>query len=367
MTVAASVPAGVYNFAIVAQNSVGYTYQMFTLTVNAAATAPTITSANNASFIAGTSGAFTVTASGTAPITWSLSGAPAGVSISSAGVISVTATVPVGSYNFTITASNGVGKASQAFTLTVSPIPIVTLTSQQITGMWYDPAYSGSGFNALMTNSGLVFYYYGWDRNGQRLWLATDVGPSVIVTGTRLELPMYASNGGHFLDPTALTAPPWGTLSITFLSASTATATLSGNDGNVDLALQMLAATTNPPTITGMWYDKTYSGSGFNVLMTNAGLVFYYYGWDKDGNRLWLASDAGATSVTSGVSLSIPLYASNGGSFLKPTPLTTRWGALNVDFSSGCTKATANLAGADGNVDLNLEMLAGVLGLPPGC
>jgi hypothetical protein len=248
--------------------------------------------------------------------------------------------------------------------------PAVSLSPQQLTGAWYDPAYSGSGFNVLMTQAGLSFYYYGWDQNGNRLWLASDLGPTEITTGTDITLTMHETNGGHFMTPApSSTGTAWGTLTVNFSGTGKATATLVGNDGgSVALTLQMLAATTNPPLATGAWYDPAYSGSGFNILMTQAGLSFYYYGWDKSGQRLWLASDIGPAKIVPGTEITLTMRETNGGHFLSPAPSSTgtAWGTLKVNFSS-CAKATATLSGTDGKVDLNLQILAGVSGLPPGC
>jgi len=86
-------------------------------------TAPTIVSAATASIVTGTGGTFQVATRGTDTIVRSLTGAPAGVSInSSTGLITVASTVAMGTYTFTIGASNGVSpNASQSFTLKVIP------------------------------------------------------------------------------------------------------------------------------------------------------------------------------------------------------------------------------------------------------
>jgi len=82
--------------------------------------APTITSPNTLSVVAGTGGSLPLTATGTTPITWSLTGAPAGASITGS-TLTVAATVPAGTYSFSINATNGVEPdATQSFTLTVT-------------------------------------------------------------------------------------------------------------------------------------------------------------------------------------------------------------------------------------------------------
>ncbi len=122
---------GIYNLSIDATNGVGSdAIQSFTLTVDAA---PTITSADNATFAEGHAGTFTVTTTGLPPASISESGKlPTGVSFTDNGDGTATlAGTPAAStngvYHFTIGASNGVSPdASQAFTLTVQVAPGIT-------------------------------------------------------------------------------------------------------------------------------------------------------------------------------------------------------------------------------------------------
>jgi type II secretory pathway pseudopilin PulG len=113
---------GAYIITFTATNSLGSTTQTFTLTVNQAQ-APTITSANTATFSKNTSNSFTVTATGSPIPTLSESGAlPSGVTFDPAtGVLS--GSPPAngkGTYAITFTAANGVNpNATQTFTLTV--------------------------------------------------------------------------------------------------------------------------------------------------------------------------------------------------------------------------------------------------------
>ena len=89
--------------------------------------APAITSANSATFTAGTAGTFTVTATGYPTPTLSEAGAlPSGVSFDTAtGVLSgAPAAGSAGSFLLTFTATNGVAPdATQSFTLTVQATP----------------------------------------------------------------------------------------------------------------------------------------------------------------------------------------------------------------------------------------------------
>ena len=115
--------------------------QSFTLTVNSAGVAPSITSANATSFTQNESGSFTVTATGNPAPTFSESGPlPSGVTLTSGGLLSGTPSV-TGSFPITITAANGViPNATQSFTLTVLGFHVSTTSLPNATiGQSYGP------------------------------------------------------------------------------------------------------------------------------------------------------------------------------------------------------------------------------------
>jgi hypothetical protein len=129
--------SGSYKVTITAANGVSPgASQSFTLTVNAAPTAPAITSGSSAAFTVGTQGSFAVTTTGSPTAAITESGAlPSGVTFidngdGTATLAGTPATGTSGSYPVTITAANGVSPgASQSFTLTVSPAtaaPVIT-------------------------------------------------------------------------------------------------------------------------------------------------------------------------------------------------------------------------------------------------
>jgi len=117
----------VYNITFTASNLVGTTTQNFKLTVNET---PSFTSANATTFVVGTAGTFTITTNGfpRPPITES-GALPAGVTFTDNGngtaTLSGTPTAS-GIYPITFTATNGLGTATQNFTLTVNQAPAIT-------------------------------------------------------------------------------------------------------------------------------------------------------------------------------------------------------------------------------------------------
>jgi hypothetical protein len=120
-----------------------------------------------------------------------------------------------------------------------------------------------------------------------------------------------------------------------------------------------------PSTVTGFWYDPVFSGSGFNFQMSPFGLLVTYYGWDATGNRLWLTSDFGPSSLIPNAPITLKMTYTTGGTFGNPQHHSAQWGTLTLNFAS-CRAATASLSGNDGTVALNLVALVGVPGLP-GC
>jgi len=120
--------------------------------------------------------------------------------------------------------------------------------------------------------------------------------------------------------------------------------------------------------VNGVWYDPAYTGSGFNLLLSSAGLIVTYYGWDAAHSRLWLTSDLGPVTITPGLPFTLNMGETAGGSFATPAPPSTNsiWGTVTFDFEN-CSAAKATLSGKDGTVNLNLRQLARPNGLPSDC
>jgi YVTN family beta-propeller protein len=118
---------GVYPVTLNAYNGVGSTaMQNFTLTVDEA---PGFTGSPQATFLAGSPGNFIVPARGYPAPTFTETGPlPSGVQLTPQGSLTGTPGQHAGgTYDFTVTASNGIGPAaSEAFTLTVNQAPAIT-------------------------------------------------------------------------------------------------------------------------------------------------------------------------------------------------------------------------------------------------
>jgi hypothetical protein len=123
---------GSVTFNVVATDSLGHTQELrYTLTVNPSLQPPNFTSADNATFTAGSPGKVTVAANGfpTPTLSERISDIlPGGVTFNSAtGVLSGTLAAGSGGvYTLHFTAANTVGSINQTFTLTVNQPPAIT-------------------------------------------------------------------------------------------------------------------------------------------------------------------------------------------------------------------------------------------------
>jgi len=112
--------AGDFNFTVKATNSAGSDTKVLSITVTTSAVAPAITTATLPDGKTGTAYSAPLEATGTAPFTWSLASGnlPNGLTLSSAGGISGTPTA-VGTFNFTVQASNSAGNDTKALSIKI--------------------------------------------------------------------------------------------------------------------------------------------------------------------------------------------------------------------------------------------------------
>ncbi|MDJ0653136.1 MAG: DNRLRE domain-containing protein [Xanthomonadales bacterium] len=120
-----------------------------------------------------------------------------------------------------------------------------------------------------------------------------------------------------------------------------------------------------PIAISGLWFDPALDGEGYNVIQSEGATTIFFYGYDSEGNRLWLVT----TSVPDepiGVGNTVIFQLAEGGgdgTFDAPSPSTelSPWGTLEVTMSS-CTEGRFVLSGTDGSKTSNVIKLAGIAG-----
>lgn len=129
--------------------------------------------------------------------------------------------------------------------------------------------------------------------------------------------------------------------------------------------LDKVAGESNIFNISGLWYDPAMNGLGFNVIHASNGIFIYYYGYTKDGERLWLVSDVGPVDLIKNQSYTLDLFEGapgNGANFLtKPTfeNGVEKWGTLTMTIDS-CTSGKMTLIGKDGEKIFNITKLGDI-------
>lgn len=117
-------------------------------------------------------------------------------------------------------------------------------TLSTVSGTWYDPVYSGSGFNMVEFSNGLFAYFYGYKSNfeqptsGNAQWLLTKSAiPTPIIVGKTYEVKMvsgFIGNGGTFTtkpNGNHSGVKDWGIMHLTFNSCQAGVVRLMGTDG----------------------------------------------------------------------------------------------------------------------------------------
>jgi hypothetical protein len=241
------------------------------------------------------------------------------------------------------------------------------VNAADLSGLWYDPDLDGEGYNVLVSDAGMVVYFYGYDSDGERLWLISENVVGDFGFGEEINVPVYKAIVGEFNSPveSSNSLVQYGLLSMSFSSLSAARFSVTGFDGSKFSRAVLLAdAGANEAAYSGLWYDPAKDGEGFNIISGEPGTVIYYYGSNDEGERLWLISDVLSNGINDGSTLKGKLYEATGGDFYHPEPSASalrEWGTLEATFDS-CNKANILLQGSDGSKTAQAIKLAGVSG-----
>jgi hypothetical protein len=129
--------------------------------------------------------------------------------------------------------------------------------------------------------------------------------------------------------------------------------------------LEVTFSTTGTSSdFSGLWYDATLDGEGYNVYQTPAGWLIYFFGYSADGEFLWLTSDlVRLKHLEFGVPFELPMLIGKPGSFEQPTPGSelVPYGTLKVTFTD-CTNGLFELDGLDGPKTSAATKLVGIDG-----
>ena len=253
-------------FVVVVSNSAGTaTSNAATLTVNAAAVAPAITTQpSNQTVTAGQTATFTVTATGTAPLSyqWQKNGANISGATSASYTTPATTTSDSGS-TFVVVVSNSAGTAtSNAATLTVNPAPVAPAITTQPANQTVT---AGQTATFSVTATGTAPLSYQWQKNGANISGATSASYTTPATTT--------SDSG-----------------------STFRVVVSNSAGTATSNAATLTVTPAPvaPTITTQPANQTVTaGQTATFTVVASGTAPLSYQWQKNG-----ANISGATSTS---------------------------------------------------------------------
>jgi hypothetical protein len=257
------------------------------------------------------------------------------------------------------------------------PAPAAVAANNAFTGLWYDTLLDGEGYNVVTADVGTIFYFYGNDNRGNRLWLISDVVPGPITAGGSIVVTVYESSGGVFPTPVQSSRglSAWGTLTIRFIDCERGEAILSGVDGDKTSQIIKLVgvsgASCNDGEIladagwSGLWYDASKDGEGYNLLVTPVGRILYFYGFKQNGLRLWLISDVMTDELEVGTTIETTVYEATQGTFPSPVPsgeALVAWGTAKITLID-CNHIKIVLTGTDGSKTSDTVRLTGIIGL----
>ncbi len=127
-------------------------------------------------------------------------------------------------------------------------LSVIVLSSAQanscprVSGLWFNPALNGEGYNLLQIDGGLLLTYYGYSQSNERLWLISDIHTDDIAIDQSFSMTLFEGNGGDFQSPvTPANLTNWGTVDIVFDSSTTGQFTLNGQDGQKQSQVVLLA------------------------------------------------------------------------------------------------------------------------------
>lgn len=248
-----------------------------------------------------------------------------------------------------------------------------------LSGPWYDPSASGDGFNIVAferpgKSPALVFFFYGYDANGNRIWLVSKVvSPENLSSVQGVEMRYPSGTGFEGAGDHSLAA--FGELDFEFTGCGTGRFTLrKGAEIYRIWDAVQLADIPGPgcllgdgarkyETVAGLsgnWYVTNEPGDGLNLIQTDYGLAGYFYGYDKDGEPLWLLSKLYKGPIIPGRKITVDLRQGSGGNLsdVSGAELET-WGSMTMMFRD-CASVEVSLDGLDGKRSSSMTLLVQV-------
>lgn len=246
--------------------------------------------------------------------------------------------------------------ADYIYDLVLPTLSIGLLASDNVTGLWWNPAESGWGINFNQQGSVLFATLFTYDLAGRPLWLVMSNGvrqaDGNTFAGDLYQTTGPAFNASPFTPIGASNITKLGTMSVAFLNARAATLNYSVNGASVTKAIQPQVfgskaalcqpSTTSRATLTNyqdLWWNPAESGWGVNITHQDNTLFASLFTYDAAGKALWLVMSAGIKQADG--SYLGDLYQATGSPFnAQPfTPITaaniTKVGTMQFRFTEG--------------------------------
>ena len=260
-------------FTVVVSNTAGrVTSNAATLTVNAAAVAPAITTQpSGQTIVAGQTATFSVTASGTAPLSyqWYKNGTAMNGAASSTYTTPAEANSDNGA-QFTVTVSNVAGHVtSTVATLTVNAAAVAPAIITQPSGQ---TIVAGQTATFSVTASGTTPLSYQWNKNGTAISGAGSSSYTTPATTTADNGAQFTVVVGNSVGNVTSTAATLTVNAATFMLSATPTSLSFGNvstGASSTLAVTLTNSGNSQVTISNV----SISGAGFNASGVSAGQI----------------------------------------------------------------------------------------------
>lgn len=251
-----------------------------------------ITSTLTKSTIYGVEDSYTITATGSTPLTYAATGLPAGLTIDATGVISGTVTGNVGTYNVTISATNGGGTDTETLVWTITQRAL-TITGLTGVNKVYDATTSATLSGTPLLNTIVTGDDVSIAGTPTAVFADKNVGTGKAITFTGYTL-TGTKSGNYILTQPSLTA----NITAKNLTVTGAVAQNKPYDGTT-------AATITGATLLGVISSDavTVSGGG-TFAQSNVGT-----GISVTANLSLGGTDAGNYSITQPTGLSADITA----------------------------------------------------------
>lgn len=115
--------------------------------------------------------------------------------------------------------------------------------------------------------------------------------------------------------------------------------------------------------LTGLWFDPLLDGEGYVVFIVEGGILVHYFGFDSEGNRLWLISEVFGDEFNLGDTITMNMIVADEGSFTEPAAPDSFevYGTLEARFDM-CGEGQFILDGRDGVKNSMVTKLARLAG-----